>query len=401
MTRRAFVGSVAASMVAASRRAGAQPAGEADAAARLSLTLQEFDRQGNHRTGTRPDLGSAQWLTTELQAWRISASLEPFAFERTDVVNAYVQLRERRIDGLPLGDANLGDSFGVVGRLGAPEANTEIALVESTSPAWPAIRKTTRAGAIVLVTVAGRPGLAPVEAPDYRAPFGPPVLQVSSDEATTLWNEAQKGSAVRVVVDAKRTPGEAVNLVARVRGRDASAAPLVVCATRTSWWRGTSERGGGLACVLEIARALSTARPLRDCVLVALSGHELGGIGLEALLRKRPELASARAWLCVGPNLGARERSARVVQASDEALLTIARESATASGVSFDEGAITEALGSDADRLPPEIKRVRLAARGNVYRGLAADRWPDAASTAALAAESKAAAEIARRLALS
>jgi len=401
MTRRAFVGSLAASLLSPTLgRAAAPPSADPDTAARLALVLQEFDRQGNHRTGTRPDLASAQWLTTELQAWRISATLETFAFERTDVVNAYVQLRERRIDGLPLFDASLTDSFGVVGRLGAPEANTEIAIVESTSPAWPALRTTTRAGAVVLITVAARPGLAPADAPDYQAPFGPPVLQVSSEEGTALRDEAQKGSGVRVVVEAKRTPAEGFNLVARIRGRDVAAPPLVVCATRSAWWRSTSERGGGLACLLELARALSSMRPLRDCVFVAVSGHEIGGVGIKALLGKHPELTNARAWLCLGPNLGARDRSARVVAASDQALAGLVRESATTANLAVDEVPAGDALGSDADRLPPAVARVRLGARGNPYRGLAADRWPDAADPATLAAEAKLAAELARRLAL-
>ena len=402
VTRRAFVGTLAATMLGASLRPGeAQPAGEADPGPRLSLLLQEFDRQGTHRTGSRGDLVSGQWLTTELQRWRVSATLEPFTFPRTDITNAYLQLRERRIDGLPLFDAPFTDDLGVVGRLGTAEANTEIVVVESTSPAWPPLRRTTKSGGIVLLTIGARPGLRAADAPDYASPVGVPVLQVSSEEAAALRDEAAKGSGVRLVVDAKRVPGEAVNLVARIRGRDASAPPLVVCASRSAWWRATSERGGALVCLLDVGRALSFARPLRDCVLLATSGGEIGGPGLQAAIAKHPEWLEAHAWLCLGPNLGAKERSARVLQATDAALATLVREAAAAADVTLQDVPADEPLGGDAQRLPASVKRVQLAASGNPHRGLASDRWPEAVAASALAAEAGIAVQVARKLALS
>ena len=43
-----------------------------------------------------------------------------------------------------------------------------------------------------------------------------------------------------------------------------------------------SERGGGLACWLEIMRAVRNGKPARDVLFVASSGHELGHLGLAA-----------------------------------------------------------------------------------------------------------------------
>ena len=62
---------------------------------------------------------------------------------------------------------------------------------------------------------------------------------------------------------------------------------------RSGWWGCASERGGGLACWLEIMRAMCAARPVRDTLFLASSGHELGHLGLDAFIQRRPRLAPA------------------------------------------------------------------------------------------------------------
>jgi hypothetical protein len=362
---------------------------------RLALLVQEYDRQGNHRTGTRGDLLSAQWLSTQMQGWRVAASLEPFAFPRVDVANAYLQQRDRRLDGVPLYDAAFTDAFGVVGRLGPPGAGTEVAVVASGTPEWPTLRRTTKAGAIVLISKGARPGLALQDAPDYGAPFGPPVLQVNSDDAAWLREQVEKQADVRVVVEAKREPAQAFNVFGRIRGRDPAATPLVVSASRSGWWRAVSERGGGLACLLEAVRAVSAIRPLRDCVFVAVTGSELADVGLAALLDRHPELRAASAWVHLGPNLGAATRGPLVAQGTDDELVAAAREAAAAAGVEVEARPGNAALSW----APANGRLVSLLTTGNTYARLASDRWPDALSLPALAAQSTAVVGLVRGLA--
>ena len=76
--------------------------------------------------------------------------------------------------------------------------------------------------AIIVVTRGGRPGLCPSNAESFQQPFGPPVLQVSSEEAASLGDLASRGSELTLIAQAKRTPAEAFNVTASIQGMDRS-----------------------------------------------------------------------------------------------------------------------------------------------------------------------------------
>jgi hypothetical protein len=57
---------------------------------------------------------------------------------------------------------------------------------------------------------------------------------------------------------------------------------------RSSWWQSTAERGGGLVCWLEALRALIAAPPACNVIFTANSGHELGHLGLDDFMARRP-----------------------------------------------------------------------------------------------------------------
>jgi hypothetical protein len=74
-----------------------------------------------------------------------------------------------------------------------------------------------------------------------------------------------------------------------------------------------------LVCWLEIMRAIRDAKPARDVLFVASSGHELGHLGLDAFIQRRPGLVpAAKAWIHLGANIGAAQGSGNNLQASDD-----------------------------------------------------------------------------------
>ena len=95
---------------------------------------------------------------------------------------------------------------------------------------------------------------------------------------------------------------------------------------RSSWWHSTAERGGGLVCWLESLRAVITAPPACDVVFTANSGHELGHIGLDDFIARRPgwDRPGGAVWVHYGANLGASEGTLTLLS-NDDAL---ARDSA-------------------------------------------------------------------------
>jgi hypothetical protein len=102
------------------------------------------------------------------------------------------------------------------------------------------------------------------------------VLQVASDEGAFLADCARQGAKAVLTARAERLQTKAFNVMTVVPGTDKGLAPLVVMTPRSGWWWCASERGGGVACWLEIMRTISAGAPARDVVFVASSGHELG-----------------------------------------------------------------------------------------------------------------------------
>jgi acetylornithine deacetylase/succinyl-diaminopimelate desuccinylase-like protein len=160
--------------------------------------------------------------------------------------------------------------------------------------------------------------------------------------------------------------------------------PTVVHAGRSAWFRGTSERGGGLVCWIELLRALTTGRPLRDVLFVATAGDELGHIGLQAFLSTRADLArSAQAWLELGESLGAAQVDDTVLYASTSELAGRATEILAKGGVRVDDTMTGQrppggmALVHDAGG-----SYAALIGRGNPFARTSSDRWPQAVDVA-------------------
>jgi hypothetical protein len=160
------------------------------------------------------------------------------------------------------------------------------------------------------------------------------VLQVSSEDAPFLEECARQGADVHVTAHVRRAAVEAFNVVATLAGADRSLPPLVVMTPRSGWWTCASERGGGIACWLELMRELKTAALARDVVFVASSGHELGHLGINAFVDKRTGIvAKSVGWMHFGANIGAAQEPGNVIQASDDAFERMEADAMTSAGL--------------------------------------------------------------------
>jgi hypothetical protein len=179
-------------------------------------------------------------------------------------------------------------------------------------------------------------------------------------------------------------------VVVTIPGHDRNRAPIVVMTPRSSWWRSTAERGGGLVCWLESLRALLAAPPLCDVIFTANSGHELGHLGLDEFIARRPGwarpvAAGGAVWVHYGANIGAVGGELAILSTSDDLRELTAAELARA--------------GRPADRIAPktlvpsgetrDIHRaggcyVTLVGSNPLFH-LPQDRWPHAVDAAAVA----------------
>jgi len=300
-------------------------------AQRISRYISDYDAQGIHRTGTEVDLKSAAWLGGVIQDFGLEAKLNPLPLERINSLKAQITVEGRQLEGIPLFDCGAyTGSKGITGKLGDINDNDADIGVSLVSPLpsddgtarFTEARKTRGFKAMVSITTgpSDSNGLFLMNAFQFSEPFGPPVLQVSSHDIEWLQEAVQNGKTATVIVHTERVAIEAFNVEARVQGTDRALAPLVVFTPRSGWWQCASERGGGIAAWLELARAMQQVRPKRDVIFIANTGHELHHLGMNHFLASHPTLLKeAFAWIHLGANFAAADNTAAVFS-SDETL---------------------------------------------------------------------------------
>jgi hypothetical protein len=379
---------------------------------RIAGVLQAYDAQGNHRTGTEADNASAGWLAGLARHFGAEVSLEAFPLSRIDPQLCYLNVVGRRIDSVPVFDAGFTGPEGVHGRLGPLGSDAEIGLAES-EPAKlsdPGIEQRDQVSkarrgphkAVVVLTRGLKPGLYLLNAADFRKPFGPPMLQISSSESEWLRERTAARAEATLVAQVKRTLARAFNVTAKIAGSNPALGPLVFMAPRSAWWQCVTEQGSRLVCWLEAIRVLAAGKPARDCFFVALSGHEVGLLGIDPYIQRRPDLIRrAHAWIFFGSGIGA-PRQPNLIHASDDALeqwIVAALEK---------EGLPVNAKVTHDSRARSEVGRVQegggrfvtLACDSDAYHNVA-DRWPEAVDIALLARYARAFANGAIQLASS
>ena len=367
--------------------------------------IRDFDAQGWHRTGSVVDVTSAQWLAAEVQALGLEADLEPVALSRIDPQACFIEAEGRQVAGLPLFDGGFTGLDGVSGRVGPLDSEAEIGVVEGStselSDAFDAERESHRHQAYVAVTRGTRQGLAVRNAPRFLSPFGPPVLQVGSEEREWIAQLSQRGYQARLMVSIVRNQAESYNVVGRLSGQDPKLRPLVVTTPRNGWWHCAAERGGGIACWLHAMRILSEERRPRDVLFVATTGHELGLLGIQSLVDRRPNIVGKCAsWVHFGASIGAAHAPRLSLAASDVGL------EEAAFGAIAEHGAGPVLLSPRGSMVGAESTFVfRRGARCVALAGehatfhMEADRWPDAVDVEAVSSYASAFADLAVRLA--
>jgi hypothetical protein len=381
-------------------------AAESEQQRRIGRIIREYDAQGWHRTGSETDNSSAEWLAGLMRLSGLQpVLLEPFPLSRIEPQAAYIEIDNRRISGLPLFDGAFTGPEGLDGRLGPLASNAEITFCEVPSagpvPEFEVARSRGKYKAIVTVTRGRRPGLAPRNAEKFSAPFGPVVLQLESAAGDWLAQHSANASKARIVAQVRRIGVQARNVIGTLRGRSANHPALVVMTPRSGWWNCASERGGGIACWLEIIRALVDSNPARDVLFVATSGHELGHLGLEHFLERRPRLArGALSWVHLGASIGAAQEPRLQYFASDDELERTAVAAMEVAGARLPEPASRGTVPAGEARNVHELGgRYFSVSGGNALFHLETDRWPAAVDVGVVSRYANAFASLTLRLA--
>jgi hypothetical protein len=377
-----------------------------EAEQRAAAWLQAWDASGPHRTGTTGDAAGAAWLTQAATALGAAVTREEFALDRVDPIAAYLEIDGVRFDGVPVFDAPSTSAFGLTGMLGTPGSPAPIAVAALSPHAvysgeYRTLRRATAHAGLVIVCQGAQPGLALLNAEQFPDPYGAPAIHLASETRDAIMSATARGATARLVVHSGRTPARGRNIVATIGGTDPARPPLVVMTPRSSWWHSTAERGGGLVCWLESLRAVIATPPACDVVFTANSGHELGHIGLDAFIARRPgwDRPTGAVWIHYGANLGATD-SELTVLSNDDPLRARAVDALAGAGQPPDVLAPATKVPSGETR---DIHRagghyVTLVGSNHLFH-LPQDRWSHAVDTPAVARIAAAAAGLVTALA--
>jgi hypothetical protein len=361
--------------------------------------LRAWDSQGFHRTGTDGDEAGAAWLEREAVLLGATVASETFALDRIDPADVCLEVEDRRIDAVPVFDAPPTGPDGISGTLGLAGSDAAIGVAEL----WPqsvysgeyqALRRSGSHRALVIVSGGSHSGLGLLNAESFGAPYGAPAIQVASEARATVLAGAATGSIGRLVAHCRHTTATARNIVVTIAGSDRARPPVVVMTPRSSWWQSTAERGGGLVCWLQSLRALLAAPPAMDVVLTANSGHELGHLGLDAFVSRRPGWDRNALWVHWGANLGAAGGRLTVMSASNELRGLAARELAGAGQPPDVLAPMTDVPSGETRDIHRAGGRYVTLVGSNPRFHLPQDRWPHAVDVDAVERIAKAAAAL-------
>ncbi|MEE4217706.1 MAG: hypothetical protein V2I48_08860, partial [Xanthomonadales bacterium] len=282
--------------------------------------LEQYRSLGAHRSGTETDLATAQWLHGELRVRGVNAELQQWPLRVFDLVGSSIQTDDATLDAFPFWYPVATGSSGIQGALvdvtagwnskvdnpvafyrlppGQFEFHFDIAPLAST---W------AEQGAEAAVVVLDHP-IKAVSAqnankPHHQQALPLPVVIASESDAEKLQELAAKQSPVKVIIDGTSRDGTARNVLGWL---DRNAARWLVISTPISgWFEVTNERGPGIALWLELARWAAEEDIRANVLFAGLSGHELGKMGMDALvasgrLPKPPEVCL---WLHLGSGI--------------------------------------------------------------------------------------------------
>lgn len=304
---------------------------------RIITTIKEYDNQGIHRTGTQVDTQSAQWLASEIKKIGLEPYLDEFSLNRINIEEASVEVETQKIQGVPLFDCTYPKEEIIVGNLGNINEKNVIGItrVDNVKPQnLEKQRKNNPNVGTIVATQGLTPGLSLINAENFIKPFGPPTLQISSEYWPFL--SSKIGTEVTLRIKVNRNPTKAYNVITRLKGKDSRLAPLVIMTPRSGWWNCASERAGGIAILLEMMRVFYNAKPTRDVLFLANSGHELGHLGLDHYLEKNSSMIKeASSWIHLGANIAASAQNSRnnsvkpkiLTQSSDAKIETLGLDS--------------------------------------------------------------------------
>lgn len=276
---------------------------------------------GEHRAGTEADLQTSDWIARELRTAGVPSTFQRFTFPQFFPSEVGIVAGGNPVRAFPLWRPKATGPIPINSQLVAfdPQNNARavegrIALVRFRSDVLSALSREqielvtaaakARAAAIVAMTESQTGEIVALNVTPAVERWPVPVVLVGARDDHLLDAAVKKKMPVSLLLNGKDEPrAEARNVIGRIsRGEKL----IVVSTPQSGWFRCAAERGPGVALFLGLARWAAKLQSGPGYLFVSTSGHELGGLGIQAFLN---EFALRReqvlCWLHLGAGIAA------------------------------------------------------------------------------------------------
>jgi PA domain len=289
----------------------------------LMATIDQYGSVPNHYSGTPADWSELNTIAGQFGADGLQLGSIAYHFPRFEPTDVALSTDSRQVDSAALAPLLYSGTTGpsgieapllaaANGTFTAADAAGKIVVVSQTAGGKldPAISAAIAAGAkgLVFVTV-GVADLPKKEDVNSRQGTGNfPVLLVGQKSGAQVVADATAGESGDLTLQAKLGTATDYDVWGVLPGADPSRR-VFVGTPASSFVPSASERGGGIAILLGLAKHYA-AEPIsqrpESLVFLATTGHEVGFLGLEALIEAKGSwFTDTDAYVHMGASLGA------------------------------------------------------------------------------------------------
>jgi hypothetical protein len=289
----------------------------------LLATVDQYGSAPDHYSGTPADWSELNVIAQQFRADGLQLGSIAYKFPRFEPTDVALSTDSRDVDSAALAPLLYSGTTGPSG-IEAPllaaangtfspaDAAGKIVVVSQLSKGAldPSITAAIAAGAEGLVYVTNGVGDLPrKEDVNSRKGTGDfPVLLVGKQSGAAVLADAEAGESADLTLQAKLGTATDFDVWGVLPGADPSRR-VFVGTPASSFVPAASERGGGLAILLGLAKHYAqeprSQRP-ETLVFLATTGHEVGFLGLEALIEAKGDwFTGADAYVHLGASLGA------------------------------------------------------------------------------------------------
>lgn len=273
-----------------------RPPTELDLVTSYVNSFQGYDVPAGPRTGTAGGTAAHRWFGDRLADLGLTPRIQRFDVPVFRTRKASLTVGAMKPNVFPLHYSGATPKQGVTAPLvdvgagtaaefAAADVAGKIAVIHSPMGAArpqtldSGVTGATAGGALALVAAIDGPGnLIPPPNTHYQAAPGPlPVLLLGWEDGEAL--RGQDGATATLVLDAEVVTRTTDNVYAVVRGTGPGV--IVMGTPLNGWFNVASERGSGIAVLLEAARrTVARGAPAQTVIFAGFGGHEIEGGGL-------------------------------------------------------------------------------------------------------------------------